>query len=458
MKFIIALIGCENTGKSSFFNILTKSKSALIDKNPGTTIDRNYGSFYIKNEIFYLVDTAGINIKKNSSLEKKKYFQTIKAIKEAQLIFFMTDLKIGLTKIDFLIINIIRKENKKIFLLINKIDCKNYIKNLWEFYDLGIKETYEISVAHSIGIFFLKNKIFDFFQNYKYNSFKKEIDNNKKNIIFKDKNKFKIFFVGAPNVGKSTLINKILKKKRVITQSQEGTTKGITNIDFFYKNKNYYLIDSAGLKKKPINNFLDYVSKKKILNTIKISEITVFILDANHIISNRKLQIFKKLSFFARSFFILISKWDLIVDQKKKNVKNLILKRLHFLKNKKIIFISALKNFNLKNFFNVINKVYNNSIKNFSSTSLTKMVREAVKKQPMPMDITGKLVKLKYVHLGGKNPYIFIIHGTKTENLSHSYKKYLINYLEKKLNIFGTNIKLFFKNSKNPYHNKKISF
>lgn len=461
---IIALIGRTNVGKSSFFNLVTKSNMALVNSEPGTTRDRNRNHFYINKKKFILIDTAGISISDHSKdpqknlLYSKMYAQTILAIKEANFIFFMVDIKIGLTYTEHFILRKIRLENKKIFLLINKIDTLKK-KNDWiDFYDLGIDAVYKISTSHRRGIVYFLKKFYKFYEKIEISNQEKKENSDifQEKIKNKDSIGIKICMTGKTNVGKSSLINRIVKENRMIVHHQEHTTRGITYSFFNNYNNNYTLIDTGGLRRKTKrNNLLEHVSMLKVIQEIKNSHITIIVLDASCSICAQDLYILSFVYKTGKSFFIIVNKWDLIQKKKCQEVKRNIFQRLNFIKNYKILFVSSLLNTGLKNFFKIANLIYLQSIKNFSTAYLTKIVILAIKKHPIPMGVKGKAIRLKYAHLGGRNPFLIVIHGTKTQFLSPSYKKYLINFLQKTLQIPSTPIRLFFKNSYNPYHQKK---
>lgn len=464
---IITLIGRTNVGKSSFFNLLSESNTALVNCIPGTTRDRNYDFFYINKKKFCLIDTAGIENffkknKKSNELNVKIYKQTMLAIEDANFIFFITDAKIGITNTDYLILSEIRKKNKKIFLLINKIDILKNPDNLIDFYELGIDNIYKISILHRIGIFdFLKEfyKISKKILSSQENQIKKN-----KDFIFSSDTKIKktgnininICIIGKPNVGKSSLINNILNEDRMIVHNSDNTTRGINKVIVRDKKKKYILTDTGGLRRKTKkNNFLEHISKIKVINEIKKNHISVIVIDGSQSICSQDLFILKKVHTIGKSFFIIINKWDLIHKKQKKKVKENILKRLSFIKNYKIFFISSFLKTGLKNFFNTIDSIYDSSIKIFSPSYLTELISLAIRKHPIPMGATGKAIRLKYAHLGGRHPFLIVIHGTQTQFLNISYKKYLINFLQKTLHIPSTPIRLFFKNSYNPYNIKK---
>ncbi|AEH39958.1 GTP-binding protein [Buchnera aphidicola (Cinara tujafilina)] len=465
MTPIITLIGRTNVGKSSFFNFLTDSNIALVNSIPGTTRDRNYNFFYINKKIF-LIDTAGIEIldpkyKKSNNLYFQIYSQTILAIRKSTFIFFMVDIQVGLTNTEYFILEKIRLENKKIFLLINKVDLLKNFNNLLDFYDLGIYEIYKISVMHRTGIHdFLKNfyKTYKKSLNFKQLEIEKKKKNNKisKNILNTiDDIDIKICITGKSNVGKSSLINRILKKNRMIVHHKENTTRGIIRSIIKHKDKSYILTDTEGLRRKTKkNNLLEHISMLKVMNEIKISHITIVVLDASLYVCSQDLFILNTVYKKGKSFYVIINKWDLIKKINRKKVKEEILQRLHFIKNNKIFCFFFIEYW-FKRFFKIANEVYYQSIRNFSASYLTKLINLAIKKHPIPMGVTGKAIRLKYAHLGGKNPFLIIIHGTQTQFLTRSYKKYLINFLQKALQIPSTPIRLFFKNSYNPYYNKK---
>ncbi|WP_075432377.1 ribosome biogenesis GTPase Der [Buchnera aphidicola] len=468
MTPIIALIGRTNVGKSSFFNLLTKSNVALVNSKPGTTRDRNRNHFYINKKKFILIDTAGISISYDSKgsqknfLYSKMYTQTILAIKEANFIFFMVDIKMGITHAEHFILRKIRLENKKIFLLINKIDALKKINNCIDFYDLGINEIYKISISHRIGILYFLKKFYKFYKKIMISDQDKSLEKKENSDFFKKKIKrkdsidIKICIIGKTNVGKSSLINRILKDNRMIVHHQEHTTRGISYSFCNHYNNNYTLIDTGGLRRKTKkNNLLEHLSMLKVMQEIEKSHITIIVLDASCSICSQDLYILSLVYKTGKSFYIIVNKWDLIEKKRYKEVKRNIFQRLSFIKNYKILFVSSLLNKGLENFFKVSNLIYLQSMKNFSASYLTKIVTLAIKKHPIPMGVKGKAIRLKYAHLGGRNPFLIVIHGTKTQFLSPSYKKYLINFLQKTLQIPSTPIRLFFKNSYNPYDKKK---
>ncbi|ABJ90842.1 ribosome biogenesis GTPase Der [Buchnera aphidicola] len=444
----IALIGKSNVGKSSLFNLLTNSKSALTSDLPSTTRDRQYGFLKIKEKKINIIDTAGINnIKRKffNLIEKQAYKQTILAIQEFHLIFFLVDARYELTIVDYFILKLIRKENKNIFLLINKIDLMKRENSFIDFYNLGIKNIFKISVIHKIGYLNLLKNIYNFLKKREKKIF---LENNKINKYIN----IKICFLGKTNAGKSTLINSLLNSNRVITSSTKNTTRDMIEISLINKKIKYIFTDTAGInKKRKKKDFLNYIFEKKSFDVVKKNQIAIIVIDSYVGISSKDLSIITFLINQNVAFFIIFNKWDLISKERKKKIKQENKYRLKFIRNIKIIYLSAIKKTNLKKIFLQIKIIYNESKKIFSTSSLIKIINKATKKHSLPMGVTGKIIKLKYAHLGRKNPIFIIIHGTQVQYISQTYKKYLIRFLQKELKIPNTPIKLFFKNKKNPY-------
>ncbi|VFP81297.1 GTPase Der [Buchnera aphidicola (Cinara kochiana kochiana)] len=451
---IITLIGQSNVGKSSLFNLLIKSNNSLISKFHQTTRDMNSGYFSIKNHQFCIIDTAGIDFFKkketNNIIKLESYKQTKIAIKRSNLIIFVVDAYIGITKLDDFILKKIRKFNKPIILLINKIDKINLNDKIIDFYDFGIKNICKISVLHRIGIVNFLKKIYVLYKELNLN---KLFDNNQKNVSISTK--IKVCFVGKPNSGKSTIVNKLLNYNRIITSSIPGTTRDIITESLIVNNIEYILTDTAGINKKnKKRTFLEYISEKKSFDIMKFNQIIIIVIDVYAGICAQDLSIINRIINSGFSFFILLNKWDLITSDKKKIITSIVLNRLKFIKNIAIIKISALYKIGLKKIFKQINIIYKESLLTFSSSYLTNIVQQAVIQHPLSTGATGKIIRLKYAHFVKQNPILIIIHGTQTQYISQTYKKYLVHFLQKELHIPNTPIKIFFKNNINPYIHK----
>lgn len=449
---IIVLIGRTNVGKSSLFNILTKTRNALVANHPGITRDRQYGYCQLQsNQKAFLIDTAGLDITKNE-IEKKAYQQTLIAIKEAHLILFIVNAQEGLMSKEFEIAKKIRTYQKKTILIINKIDGVHDIDKINDFYSLGFKKIKKISASHNQGIrTLIKEDIIPWvnleFKNKNVEKLIHETMESKKTTI-------KVAVIGKPNVGKSTLINGLLQEERMITCNIPGTTLDSISIPFQYDSKNYTLIDTAGAskKKKNINNFEKF-SIIKTLQTIENCNVVLLIIDASIKICNQDLSLADFIINAGKGIVIVINKADQLNTLEKKKIKESIKNDLKFLSFSRIHFVSALYQKGIFQLFRSVYESYDESTKKISTSILTKTMRMAVKKHQPPI-IKGRRIKLKYAHLGSSNPPKIIIHGNQVKYISLPYKRYLINFFYNSLKIKGTPIQIQFKENLNPYSRK----
>ncbi|CAL4325789.1 ribosome biogenesis GTPase Der [Buchnera aphidicola] len=457
MQFTITIIGRLNVGKSTLFNKLTKTKDALTNYFPGLTRDRKYGYINIEKEKILLIDTAGI-ILNPKNIEIKIFKQTITAIKEANLILFIVNNQDGLMEEDKEIARKIRTCQKNTIVIVNK--SENLNKNLAsiEFHSLGFKEVHPISAIHGTGINSLINKhIIPLVNQYhlsidKYNT-KLLIINKEKIEKYKEKKNIKIAVLGKPNVGKSTLINTFLKEERVITDSQPGTTRDSIWIPIKNSKKNFTFIDTAGVNKKnKKDDIINKIIKKDTLKNIKYAHIVLIIIDATENITDQDISLCNTVLKTGRAIIIVINKCDMLKKKVKQEIKKNIKYKLRFLKFTKIHYISAIQSKGIKKLYKSIHITYKSTKYDFNTSKLTKIMENAIKKQEPPT-VKGSRIKLKYAHAGGHNPPTIIIHGKKTKYLSQSYKKYLKNYFQNKLELIGSSINLYFKDNINPYKN-----
>ncbi|CAL4325986.1 GTPase Der [Buchnera aphidicola (Protaphis terricola)] len=445
MSPIIALIGRTNVGKSTLFNLLTKKKHALVSNYSGLTRDRNYGLFYLENNNkCIIIDTAGFDFEE-TKIKEKAYQQTLIAMKESDLILFLVSAKEGILPQEYLILKKIRKYQKNFFLVINKIDKTKEVEKINEFYSLGIKEHIKISASHNQGVNNLINKYLNPWIKLKFKKLEK------KKLI--NDIKIKISCIGKPNVGKSTLINKLLMQNRIITSNFPGTTLDTISIPVKYNNKNYILIDTSGITKKK-NNKIEKISTIKTFKAIENTDITLLIIDAKdeqNKISNQNLLLINMIENFGKPLIIIINKWDLLNFLEKNQFKKAIkiqLKNYFFFK---IHYISAINSKNIFEIFKLVENLYRFYQKKINTSKLMKIMKNAIDKHP-PLIKNRRRIKLKYIHLGSSKPPIkIIIHGNQIKYLTLSYKKYLKNFFHNELNIHGIPLKIKFKETINPY-------
>lgn len=441
MKPVIALVGRPNVGKSTIFNKLTRSKDALVADFPGLTRDRIYADIEFNSKEFILVDTGGIG-NNQINVDELMTNQTMLAIKEAEIVFFIVDAREGLNPIDNEIAKILRKTGKEIYLVANKSEGLDQTVALAEFQRLGFKKVFGIAAAHNQGIVELME---DAIARLPEPEVQEEVN----------KDEIKVAFIGRPNVGKSTLVNALLGEERVVVYDSPGTTRDSIYIPFERNRKNYVLIDTAGMRRKSrVSEKIETFSVIKTLQSIEQSNVCVMVIDAIEGITDQDLHLLGYILNAGKSLVITVNKWDAVDEDDKKYFKNELERRLTFIPNVKILFISAQKKAGLKPIFPEINKSYDSANIEISTSKLTRMLEKFISHNPPPMK-NRRRIKLRLAHLGGNNPPTIIVHGNQTESLPDSYKRYLINNYIQELKLTGTPLKIILKRSENPYKDKK---
>ena len=444
--FNIAIFGRPNVGKSTLFNALVGKKKAIVSNVSGVTVDRNYGIVKLNDISFNLIDTAGILDK---ALHKNEFtVQTLKAIVEADLVFFVTDYSSGILPYDFELSSILRKTKKNVIHLVNKCDAKNNFFSDKEAIKIGFKEIIYISSEHKNG--------FDDI----YNSLKKikNFRNSEKIIpsIINNNSQIKISFIGKPNSGKSSLINTILGHERLVTGSKAGLTRDSIQIPFSYKNKSFSLIDTAGMRRKAkVNDFVEKQSVSKSMLAIRMSDIVILVLDATNKLNKQDLILAKRAIDYGKSIVISLNKWDLIEDKinLKKYFSEKIKISLSQLNDVKILPTSCFKVHGIDKLLEDIISVYDNSHNRISTSDLNKWFKFLSEKHPAPM-VKGKKNSLKYISQVEVLPPRFIIFCSYPKDIPSSYVKYIKNNLKKAFNFKCVNIVINLKKTLNPFTNQ----
>ncbi|HIA96526.1 MAG TPA: ribosome biogenesis GTPase Der [Gammaproteobacteria bacterium] len=435
MSCIVAIVGRPNVGKSSLFNILTGSRAALVANFSGLTRDRQYGRDLKSSAI--LIDTGGIG-KDSSDLSKDVIKQTNLAIEEADILFFMVDGKDGLMPLDEEIAKKLRKRNKPVRLIVNKIDNAKDLEGSFEFDQLGFKDKAVVSTAHNLGLDALKKALLEI--------------SPVAEPIQEKRNDLRISILGRPNVGKSTLINKLSGFERVLVSSESGTTRD--SIEVPVKEREITLIDTAGVRKKSVSKGkVEQFSISQSIEAIKKSNVVIHILDAVEPLVDQDMHLLGLALSIGKPVLIVANKIDLLNKEELANLTDHIFRRLSFAKFVGVSLISAKEGKGLKKLLNLAEEAYLATSKDFSTSVLNKILNEAIKKQPPPL-IGRFRPKMRYIHQGGKNPPLFIIHGKNLKKLSSSYKKYMENYFREHLKLRSTPLIIDFLESENPYKDK----
>ena len=437
---VIALVGRPNVGKSTLFNRLTRSQDALVADFPGLTRDRQYGDAVFENKPFIVVDTGGIGVDDlavDALMSKQSQF----ALDEADSVFFLVDGRAGLSSVDQSIAVRLRKISKPIYLIVNKIDGLDEELVSADFQSLGFAAVYGISASHGRGLQPLLREVTANFESMQ----EPELQNDA----------IKIAFAGRPNVGKSTLINRILGEERVVVYDMPGTTRDSISIPFERDEQKYVLIDTAGVRRRSrVDEKIEKFSVIKTLQSIKESHVCLMLLDAKDSLTDQDLHLLGFIIESGKALVILINKWDGLDEDHKERVRHELTRRLHFAQFAKIRFISALHGSGVGGIFNDILEAYASATQVITTPLVTRLLQDLVTQHTPPL-VNGRRIKLRYAHTGGHNPPIIVIHGNQLDSLPDSYKRYLAKAFTEHLGLVGTPLKLEFKSSINPYKDRK---
>ncbi|OCG43325.1 ribosome biogenesis GTPase Der [Gilliamella sp. Choc4-2] len=464
---VVALVGRPNVGKSTLFNRLTRTRDALVADFPGLTRDRKYGRAEIKGHEYIVIDTGGIDGSEDG-IESFMAEQSLQAIEEADIVLFLVDSRAGAMPADQAIAKHLRCRQKATFLVANKIDGIDADTAISDFYGLGLGEIHPIAASHGRGVSSLIETVLDpifQFGNHEENS---NFDNNQQvNDLtelcddFVDETEslinqpIKVAIVGRPNVGKSTLTNRILGEDRVVVYDMPGTTRDSIYIPMNRDDREYILIDTAGVRKRgKVTEAVEKFSVIKTLQAIEDANVVILVIDAREGISDQDLSLLGFIINSGRSLVIAVNKWDGLSQDIKEQVKTTLDDRLDFIDFARVHFISALHGSGVGNLFDSIQEAYDCATRRVNTALLTKIMQMAQEDHQPPL-VRGRRVKLKYAHAGGYNPPIVVIHGNQVEDLPDSYKRYLMNYFRRSLKIMGSPIRIQFKEGSNPFEGRK---
>jgi GTP-binding protein len=444
---VIALIGRPNVGKSTLFNYLTRTRDALVADQPGVTRDRQYGEGMFAEQPFIVIDTGGME-KSKADLQSLMHDQALATLEEADIIFWLVDGRAGLAPTEDLIAKHLRTLEKPIYLLVNKTDGMDPEVAASEFYSIGFKNIFPIAAAQGRGMTQLLKKALP-----KTN--KVETVSEEGEELQEQVSNIKVAVVGKPNVGKSTLINRILGEERVIVFDAPGTTRDSIYIPFERRGQHYTLIDTAGVRRKrSIDNSLEKFSVVKTLQAISDANVVIFVVNAREGITEQDLHLLGYVLQSGRSLLIAVNKWDGLSERDRAEVKKELDRRLKFVEYAKIEYISALHGTAVGHLFPLIKEVYASAMRPLSTSELTTILEHAIETHQPPA-VQGRRIKLRYAHPGGSNPPVIVIHGNQTDALPTSYKRYLEKTFRKALKMVGTPIKIILKTGKNPYEEQK---
>lgn len=469
MKPTIALVGRPNVGKSTLFNKLTRTQDALVADLPGLTRDRQYGDGKVGGWPYLLVDTGGLTGAPDS-LDAAMADQTLSAVREADLVVFLVDGRAGLVSVDEEIADVLRRQAQHVVLCVNKIDGIGEDKAQLDFHQLGFDGMVPIAASHNRGVHQLVDELADYFEipeeerveaSRKRRNKRKKVegeegfDPHKKAYQAREDEEIRITFVGRPNVGKSTLINRLIGEDRVIAYDQPGTTRDSVSIPFERAGKEYTLIDTAGVRRRgKVSEKVEIFSIIKTMQAIDKSNVCVMLLDGSDGLTEQDLSLLSYIIDKGRALVVAVNKWDSLDNEQREAVREDLERRVEFLKFTRIHFISALQGSGVGDLFKSINRAYSSAFTDLSTPQLTRMLEVVVAQHQPPM-VNGRRIKLRYAHQGGQNPPIIVIHGKQALKVPKSYQRYLVNHFTKALRLFGTPLRIEFRQDDNPFQETK---
>lgn len=465
---VVALVGRPNVGKSTLFNRLTRTRDALVADFPGLTRDRKYGRAEIKGHEYIVIDTGGIDGTEDG-VESFMAEQSLQAIEEADIVLFLVDARAGAMPADHAIAKHLRAREKATFLVANKIDGIDADSAISDFYSLGLGDIHPIAASHGRGVNVLIETVLDpifHFEDDQHEILSNDSEDEELPESYDDiedeadsliNQPIKVAIVGRPNVGKSTLTNRILGEERVVVYDMPGTTRDSIYIPMTRDDREYILIDTAGVRKRgKVTETVEKFSVIKTLQAIEDANVVILVIDAREGISDQDLSLLGFIINSGRSLVIAVNKWDGLSQDIKEQVKTTLDDRLDFIDFARLHFISALHGSGVGNLFDSIQEAYDCATRRVNTALLTKIMQMAQDDHQPPL-VRGRRVKLKYAHAGGYNPPIVVIHGNQVEDLPYSYKRYLMNYFRRSLKIMGSPIRIQFKEGANPFEGRKNS-
>lgn len=429
IKPLVAVVGRANVGKSTFFNRICGKRLSIVDDVAGVTRDRLYADANWSGRDFTIVDTGGVEFASEDRFQKEIHEQVNEAIENATVIVFLVDGKTGLTQADEDVAKMLRKKKVPVVLAVNKLDTFDVAQS-YEFYSLGLGDPMPISCAQGKGLGDVLDKIISYFPE---QTETEELDG------------IKISLVGRPNVGKSSLVNRLLGTKRVVVSEVEGTTRDSVVVPFRCNKKNYYLIDTAGLRRQRSveKQSVEGYSVLRSMSAIEMSDVVLIVFEANKEVTEQDVRIAGYVHEAKKPNVIVVNKWDEKTMSKEAFTK-ILQEKLSFMSYFKVVFVSALTGTGLSKIMETVDEAYENASRRISTGILNDMLHDAILNYEPPSK-SGKKLKIMFVTQPSTNPPKFVFFCNEPKIVNFSYERYLENRLREKVDFSGTPIELVFK-------------
>jgi GTP-binding protein len=434
---VIALVGRPNVGKSTLFNVLTGTRDAIVADVPGLTRDRQYGYGRLGPIPYVVIDTGGL-VENPTGIEAQMRAQTERAVEEADRLIFLADAREGLTPQDHFVVRELRRSGKPVTLVLNKAEGLDPDVVSVDFHSLALGTPLTISASHGQGCADLMDHVLAGIE-------PPPREDDRSDAI-------RIAVIGRPNVGKSTLVNRLLGEERVIASEMPGTTRDSILVPFKRDGREFVLIDTAGLRRRSkIEGVVERASVVKTLQAIDEAHVVVLVLDAHDTVAEQDASVLGIALQRGRALIIAVNKWDGIPAEQREDIQRQLSLKLDFVPFAPLQFISARHGTGVGDLVQLTVRAYEAAFREMPTRDLTKTLEKAMTVHQPPM-IRGRRIKLRYAHQGGRNPPRIVVHGNQTALVPDSYSRYLANVFRKKFDLFATPVAMEFRTDSNPYN------
>jgi GTP-binding protein len=439
---VLALVGRPNVGKSTLFNALTRTRDALVADEPGLTRDRKYGYARVGARPAVLVDTGGL-VEGPDEVERLTAAQTRKAIEEADRVLLVVDGRAGLTPPDQHVAEQLRRSGKPVLLVVNKSEGLEPDTAVADFHTLGLGEPVTVSAAHGEGLETLMERALA------------GLAEAANAVPPPAADAIRVAVVGRPNVGKSTLINRLVGQERLVASDQPGTTRDSVYVPFERDGQTYLLIDTAGVRRRArVHETIEKFSVVKALQAIDEAQIVVGVLDAQESVSEQDASLLGLVASQGRGLVIAVNKWDRLAPDQREAIRAGLDLRLDFLKFAPVHFISARHGTGVGELMDAVRQAYRAATRELPTPELTRALEAAIAAHQPPL-VRGRRIKLRYAHQGGRNPPVVVIHGNQTEHVPDAYRRYLENHFRRVFGLQGTPMRIELRSDANPYAGRR---
>jgi len=439
---VLALVGRPNVGKSTLFNVLTRTRDALVADAPGLTRDRKYGYARIGERPAVLIDTGGL-VEGPDGVERLTAAQTRKAIEEADRVLLVVDGRAGLTPPDLHVATQLRRSGKPVLLVVNKSEGVESAAAVAEFHSLGFGEPVAVSAAHAEGLQGLMTRALA------------GVESQGAAPAAREAEAIRVAVIGRPNVGKSTLINRLVGEERLIASDQPGTTRDSVYVPFERDGQAYVLIDTAGVRRRArVHDAIEKFSVVKALQAIEEAQIVIGVLDAHDSVAEQDASLLGLVAEQGRGLVIAVNKWDGIAPDQREAIRAGLDLRLDFLTFAPVHFISARHGTGVGDLVDSVRAAYDAAVRELPTPELTRALEAAIVSHQPPL-VRGRRIKLRYAHQGGRNPPVVVIHGNQTQHLPDAYRRYLENHFRRVFRLNGTPMRIELRTDENPYAGRR---